>query len=89
MHALLKHKPTPKMTPYSLNTLLYIKKFSIYTMCDKVEINQCIPTLITKYTLCVILKMYFPLLSIIFHPKRNTNFNKTRFFFKIIIIYKK
>ena len=32
MHALLKHKPTPKMTPYTLNTLLYTKN-SADTLC--------------------------------------------------------
>jgi hypothetical protein len=32
MHALLKHKSTPKITPYTLNTLLYIQN-SAYTLC--------------------------------------------------------
>jgi len=32
MHALLKHKHTPKMTPYTLNTLSYIKN-SADTLC--------------------------------------------------------
>jgi hypothetical protein len=57
-------------------------------MCDKVETNQCIPTLITKYILCVIVRMYFPLLSIIFHLNIKQNFNKTWFLLQIIIIYK-
>jgi len=71
MHALLKHKPTPKMTPYTINILIIYKKFSRYSMCDKAETNQCIPTLIIKYVFCVIVRMYFPLLSIIFHLNMN------------------
>ena len=45
-------------------------------MCDKAETNQCNPTLITKYILCVIVRMYFPLLSIIFPLNIIQNFNK-------------